>query len=99
MLLAFACVDRHHFVWQTCLLEKERDFQRVRRRVVVKADHLGAPFVICERTNGFRRRMGLPSTLSACRAAPSSTARFGKPRARTGSPTTAVSRRRPTSAG
>src|ERR1700722_19284787 len=56
MLLAFACVDRHYFVWQTCLLEKERDFQWVRRRVVVKADHLGSPFVVYERTDGFRSR-------------------------------------------
>ena len=44
MLLAFARVDRHHFVGQACLFEKERDFGRVRRRMEVKADHLEFSF-------------------------------------------------------
>src|SRR5262249_22318805 len=41
VLLPFARIHGDNFVWQSCLFEKERDFQGIWRWVVVEPDHLG----------------------------------------------------------
>ena len=64
MLLTFARVYGDDFIWQTRLFEKERDFRRVRGRVVVKTDHLVLSLLFA--SGRFSPPEWFASTLSAC---------------------------------